>query len=242
MRSISALALAGALVASACSGGGADENDAALIEAGSNVVIDDSQLEDPEPVTTGTDTAEPTDDASGAEAEPAEPDETEPAEDEPIPIEEEEQPAGLVLVDSITIFNDCLDREGYEFIGVPDPENPDSPTNEPNYLEALGICATESDILQALDDFQNESENLTPTEIEQRNIIAEPFRQCLLGLGWDFPEYVPDANGLLVPDGTPGPPGGNLDIGDDVNECLQQAQAETQTELDALDAADEDGG
>ncbi len=239
MRSIPAIALAGALVAAGCSGGGAAENDSALVEAGTNVVIDDSQLDDPEPVAP----SEPADETEGAagDADPTETGEPE-ADDDAIPIEEDDQPAGLALVDSISVFNDCLDREGYEFIGVPDAENPDSPTNEPNYLNALGICATESDILQALDDFQNESEDLTPAEIEQRNILAEPFRQCLLGLGWDFPEYSPDANGLLVPDGTPGPPGGDLDIGDDVNQCLQQAQAETQTELDAVGADDEDGG
>ena len=123
-----------------------------------------------------------------------------------------------------------------KFIGIPDANNPKSPTNDPNYLSALGKCAAKSNILQALKDYGTFQDNLTPAEIKLQNKGYLVWRKCMIGRGWGIPEPKPDAKGRLFSFSTSGggggasaatqfkpPPGEDIVTSSDVQECASEA-------------------
>jgi len=128
-------------------------------------------------------------------------------------------------------FSSCLKSMGVTFIGAPNPKDPSSPANDPNYLKALETCAAQSHIVQALKDFQTSQNNLTPAQIKQENQSYLRWRTCMIGRGWTVPEPTPDSQGRLFslnanssgPQMTP-PPGENAISSPDITDCSTQAQ------------------
>jgi hypothetical protein len=128
------------------------------------------------------------------------------------------------LFDSFARFRSCLEQRGTEFIGVPDPADPDSPTNDPAYLESLGVCASQSDILASLEDVQSAADDLTPEQVEQRNEGVLLFRDCMEERGYTV-ELQTGANGALSPTGIESPDGGQFDLDSrDMETCASDAQ------------------
>jgi hypothetical protein len=128
-------------------------------------------------------------------------------------------------------FSSCLKGLGVTFIGAPDPKNPSSPANDPNYLKSLETCAAQSHILQALKDFQASQANLTPKQIEQQNQSYLRWRTCMIGRGWTIPQPTPDSKGRLFSINTSGggpqmtpPPGEDPTSSPDITDCATQAQ------------------
>lgn len=176
---------------------------------------------------------------SGETATPSPPDDTGPAvaaEEAPtdtIPTNADDRPAVFGLLDALDAFNTCLDGEGYAFIGLPGGGEPNDPRNDPAYGSALATCAARSNIVQALRDTQQENADLTPDEIESRNRAYLAWRECMIGRGWQVPEPVPDANGVLGGNlqggdggGLQPPPGESLLGSDDLRECAEGAADE----------------
>jgi hypothetical protein len=134
---------------------------------------------------------------------------------------------------AVSTFQSCLKELGVKFIGVPDQSNPNSPTNDPTYLDNLGTCAAKSNILQALKDQQAAQDNLTPDEIKTQNKGYLVWRDCMIGRGWGIPEPKPDSKGRLfsfgsgdgssVPAFTP-PAGQDLLSSPDLQECATESQ------------------
>lgn len=230
--------LAGALAAvlSACGDDGSDAGP--LIVPAGHV---DVQLPEGFSVSSGADPttpseAPPTSAGSGSGGEAA-PEPTPAPVDEPadtIPLNEDDEPAASRLLDAVGGFNACLEDEGVEFIGAPDPSNP--ATQDPAYLESLSTCAARTNIVQVLAEAQAEEENLSPEEIEQRNESYLVWRECMVGRGWGIPEPVPDEKGRLFSMGGGGqdgagfrpPPGESLLDSDDLAECADQAADEAE--------------
>lgn len=129
-------------------------------------------------------------------------------------------------------FQACLSTKGVTFIGAPNPSDPSSPANNPNYLKALETCAAQSKILQALKAEQTAQENLTPTQVKKENKIYLKWRTCMIGRGWQIPEPKPNTKGLLFSFGgtsTPQlkpPPGQSLLSSSDLQACAAKAEAE----------------
>lgn len=136
---------------------------------------------------------------------------------------------------ALNTFSSCLRGLNVKFIGVPDPKNPGSPTNDPNYLKALSTCAAKSNILQALKDYGTFQDNLTPKQIEVQNKGFLKWRDCMIGRGWGIPKPKPDSKGRLFSIGTAGsssvpnftpPPGQDIVTSADVQACAAQAAKE----------------
>lgn len=151
-----------------------------------------------------------------------------------IPTNEDDRPAVFGLLDALDAFNTCLDGEGYTFIGLPGEGEPTDPRNDPAYGQALATCAARSGIVQALRATETENADLTPDQIESRNRAYLAWRECMIGRGWQVPEPVPDANGLLGGNlqggdggGLQPPPGESLLASDDLRECAEGAADET---------------
>jgi len=153
-----------------------------------------------------------------------------------IPLDNKEDPSKSLFV-ALGKFRACLDKAGVKFIGAPDQSNPDSPTNDPNYIKALSTCAAQSNIVQALQAAQSANENLTPAEIEQRNKGYLKWRSCMIDRGWKIPKPVPDSEGRLFNFGGGGgsggsggqsqivaPPGKDLLSSKDLQDCATKAQ------------------
>ena len=127
-------------------------------------------------------------------------------------------------------FQNCLTARHVKFVGTPDPHNPSSPANDPNYLRALQVCAAQSNIVQALKNVQAAQADLTPAQISDQNKAYLKFRTCLIKLGWNVPEPKPDAQGRLFSFGganTPQlnpPPGQSIFSSPDIRACASQAQ------------------
>ena len=66
-----------------------------------------------------------------------------------VPLDKNSNPTDDLLA-SFGKFRDCLNDENVKFIGAPDASNPESPTNDPDYIKALSTCAARSNIVQAL--------------------------------------------------------------------------------------------
>ena len=140
------------------------------------------------------------------------------------------------LLNGLSIFNTCMDDEGFEFIGVPGQPGPDGETLdpdqiEPGYIEALQKCATQSNILDSLQTYSDAQANLTTEQIAQTNFGIPVFKECMERLGWEVEELAPDARGLLQfgQNGTGlTPPEGTEQLDpEDIFTCRSEAQTYT---------------
>jgi hypothetical protein len=140
------------------------------------------------------------------------------------------------LFSAVATFQSCLTGRGVTFAGAPDPKNPSSPTNNPNYLKSLGACAAQSNILQALKAEQSAQDNLTPTQVKNENKQYLLWRKCMVARGWGIPTPTPNSKGLLFSFGGTGggaqgqftpPPGENLFSSPDLQACAAKAQGES---------------
>ena len=149
-----------------------------------------------------------------------------------IPLASQDAPTKFFT--ALSTFSSCLKGEGVKFIGVPDANNPKSPTNDPTYLAALGKCAAKSNILQALKDYGTFQDNLTPSEIKVQNKAYLAWRDCMIERGWGIPKPKPDSKGRLFAFNAQGasrgqtpnfdpPPGEDIVTSSDVQECAVQA-------------------
>jgi hypothetical protein len=132
-------------------------------------------------------------------------------------------------------FRTCLDDQGIKFIGAPNAADPNSPTNDPTYVKGLTTCAARSNIVQAMQEQQSASDNLTPAQIKQQNKGYLKWRTCMVNRGWKIPTPAPDSKGRLFtfggsatqqPQITP-PPGKDLLSSKDLEECAAKAQKST---------------
>lgn len=136
------------------------------------------------------------------------------------------------LFSAIGEFQACLAAKGVTFIGAPDPNNPSSPANNPNYLKTLGTCASQSKILQALKAAQTAQDNLTPAKVKTENKEYLKWRTCMIGRGWQIPEPKPNTKGLLFSFGATSagdfkpPAGQNILSSNDLQACAQKAVSE----------------
>ena len=137
---------------------------------------------------------------------------------------------------AIQTFQSCLSARGVKFVGAPDPSNPASPANDPNYLKNLEVCAAQSNILQAMKNAQAAQADMTPAQIAAENKGYLKFRTCLIGRGWKVPLPTPDAQGRLFSFGGGGggggsgpqltpPPGQSILSSPDIRACASQAGA-----------------
>ena len=141
---------------------------------------------------------------------------------ETIPLAEEDINPGLKLMDTLEDFNECLDSEGYSFIGIPNEElGSEDPVNQPEYLEALGLCNSRTNIATVFQEFQTSRAELTPEQIRQENEDFIDMADCLRRKGWAIGELAPDENGLLGPGGEFSSPDGGID-GDDIRACISE--------------------
>ena len=135
-----------ALVVSACSGGG--ESDPRVLHAGPVDVklpagyrVEGEKIVVPRDVSTET---PPTASATPSSTLPGQSDATTPTTAKPsVPIKKGGGPVQDLIAASGR-FRDCLNGLDVKFIGAPDASNPDSPTNDPDYLKSLGTCAARS--------------------------------------------------------------------------------------------------
>lgn len=146
-----------------------------------------------------------------------------------IPLDQDQDPS-TALFDALAKFRGCLDGLGVKFIGGPDASNPDSPTNDPDYIKSLATCAARSNIVQALQAAQSANDNLTPEEIQDRNKSYLKWRKCMIGRGWKIAEPVPDEKGRLFAFGQgsqtqiEAPPGKDILSSSDTRECADKAR------------------
>ena len=229
-----ALATIVTVVAAACGGGDSDGGTSQGTIQGDTVVVDEEQLaaaraeleaeeegEEPEIASAAeTDVDALADDGESGEA----------GEEDGIEVAEADEDELDGLLNAVTLFNQCLDDEGYEFMGAPGQDGASPDDFEQGYLQALGACAAESNIVASLQAFGEAQANLTPEEIAENNFGLPTFKACMEGLGWTVGELVPDERGALGFGGGPGagltPPDGQtaLDL-DDVNTCRLETEA-----------------
>ena len=128
-------------------------------------------------------------------------------------------------MDTLDDFNSCLSSEGYSFIGLPNQEaGPEDPVNNPDYLRALVLCNSRTDIASTFQEFQQSRNELTPEEIKEQNEQTIALGQCLQSKGWDIGDLSPDENGLLNPSQFTSPDGSvNTD---DIRSCASEISLE----------------
>ena len=227
-----------AVLLSACGGGG-DDAEPRLLEAGQvdiklppgYKVVDNTVIA---PRATAA-PATPTTAAGAATGAPGSGATTPTTAKGAVPLDSDSNPTSDLLV-SFGKFRDCLQDEGVKFIGAPDPSNPESPTNDPAYLESLGTCAARSNIVQALQSAQAEQDTLTPAQIKERNKGYLKWRDCMINRGWKIPKPTPDSKGRLFAFGTSSgsqpqlepPPGKDLFTSKDIEQCATRAQRAVQ--------------
>ena len=95
------------------------------------------------------------------------------------------------LFSAVATFQSCLTARGVTFAGAPNPKDPSSPTNNPNYIKSLVACAAQSNIVQALKAATSAQDNLTPTQVKKENKEYLLWRKCMIGRGSGDPD--PDA-------------------------------------------------
>ena len=143
-----------------------------------------------------------------------------------IPIAEEEQDAGVKLMDTLDDFNSCLSSEGYEFIGLPNQEaGPEDPANNPDYLRALMLCNSRTNIASTFQEFQESRNEMTPDEIKEQNEQTIALGECLNRKGWNVGNLSPDENGLLNPSQFESPDG-SINT-DDIRSCASELSLES---------------
>ena len=133
---------------------------------------------------------------------------------------------------AIGSFQSCLTALGIKFLGAPNPGNPSSAANNPNYLKGLEVCAAQSNIVQALKNEQASQATLTQAQIATQNKAYLKWRTCMIKRGWTIPEPTPDSQGRLFSFGAGGgaprltpPPGASLLNSPDLRQCASQAGA-----------------
>ena len=142
-----------------------------------------------------------------------------------IPIAEEEENAGVKLMDTLDDFNSCLSSEGYEFIGLPNQEGgPEDPANNPDYLRALVLCNSRTNIASTFQEFQESRNEMTPEEIREQNEQTIALGECLNRKGWNVGNLSPDENGLLNPTQFESPDG-SINT-DDIRSCASELSLE----------------
>ncbi len=226
--------IATVLVAAACGGGDGDEGTSQGTIQGETIVVDQEQLEAARAEIDAEAQGEEPEIASAAETDvdaladdggDASDDEGEDA----IEVAEAEEDELDGLLNAVTVFTQCLEDEGYEFQGAPGQDGAAVDDFEQGYLQALGACAAESDIVASLQAFGEAQANLTPEEIEENNFGLPFFKECMEDLGWTVAELVPDERGALgFGEGGGGlePPAGADDLDfDDVNQCRVETEA-----------------
>jgi hypothetical protein len=137
------------------------------------------------------------------------------------------------LFSAIGVFQSCLQGLGVTFVGVPNPKNPNSPANNPQYIKDLVTCAAKSNILNALKAAQSAQNNLTLKQIQKENKQYLAWRKCMIARGWGIPKPTPNAKGLLFSFGGTGgstpnfkpPPGQSLFNSPDLQACANQVAA-----------------
>jgi len=141
---------------------------------------------------------------------------------ETIPLAEQDVPAGIKMMDSLGEFNGCLEEEGTTFIGRPDPSlGAEDPVNQPEYIQALTLCAARSGIVDAMQEFQMSRIGRSPDQIREANEQFIELAGCLRGKGWTVSDPVPDAEGSLGPGEDFQSPDGDLDL-DDIRGCISE--------------------
>jgi hypothetical protein len=140
------------------------------------------------------------------------------------------------LFSAIGVFQSCLQGLGVTFIGAPNPQDPNSPANNPSYIKNLVTCATKSDILQALKTEQTAQDNLTPAQVKTENKDYILWRKCMIARGWQIPVPTPNEKGLLFSFGAGGsggaggssgfqpPPGQSVLSSPDIEDCASLAE------------------
>ncbi len=231
-----------ALIVSACGGGGSESaEDGAVIRTAGDITVEQDDLADTDEssgddsgaagAAEGDGTTDDGGDSGGTDGDGSTSGSTtSTTTSSTLPQNEESGGEVGALLDALEIFNECLLDKDVEFIGIPGQAggdtDPDNPVNAPEYLTALGECAAVSNIINVMQEAQAANESLTdPVEIEDRNRGLVAWAECMEGRGWTV-ELTANANGLLSPQPTP-PEGESLMGSDDLRECADQAQAET---------------
>ena len=240
---VSALLTSLALVAAGCGGGGGETSRTVTLlaeDAPAQIVVSTTVASTTTAAPTTT-TAPTTTDVPSTSAEEATASETsvdtvpepEPTPEETttttvevvketIPLAEEEVPAGLKMMDALEEFNNCLADEGVQFIGPPNTDlGPDDPVNQPEYIQALTLCAAQSGIVDAMQEFQSSRVGRTPEQIREDNEQFIELADCLRGKGWTVSDPIPDADGSLGPGEDFAGPDGDLAI-DDIRDCISE--------------------
>lgn len=216
-----------ALVAAACGAG--TTTDEAETAAREFVVQGEESLSDSVVTAPTTSAAEGT--AGAAESEVEDPSAFVSTADT-VPQNEEEGSAITGLFEALAVFASCLDDEGYEFIGRPDPTlEADDPVNDAGYIDALTKCAAVSQIIQALETQQAESDNLDTEGIETRNRQLVYWTDCMVGRGWTIGTIATDERGLNSPTELDPPAGQSFIDSPDLGECATIAGAAYDDEL-----------
>jgi len=193
------IAMAVGLILAGCGGSDSDE---AADDGDNGIVISQEQLDaaqaerdetEPEPEALSSDEAGVD---TGGEDTNGEPEEDDPADNE-IAVAEAGEDELDGFFNAISVFNACIDDEGYEFIGAPGQDGATAEDFESDYLAVLGACATESEILSAFQSFGEAQANLSPAEIAQNNFGLPTFKECVEDLGWTVEDLVPDERGAL---------------------------------------------
>ena len=210
-----------ALAVSACGGGDSDDSGPRIISSDDDTVIelpDDDEVV--ELVDTG-DASAPEEGESAAEVSEPSSDEEAEAPDDTIPLAEDDG-GPLALLDAVAAFQACLSGEGFEFLGPPDPTDPNALSSQQPYVDALIKCNTETGVQQAFEESQAADADLSPEEIQERNESFVIVVDCLRGKGWDIEDPVPDGAGLLqpAPDGFASPDG--TINNDDIAACIAE--------------------
>jgi len=232
------------LIPLACGGGGSGDTDEGTVVVGGQggqQVVDSDVIADAQEQRASNEEGESQAETLSVEdVEVEELNETpaEETEEDDIEVSESEEDPLDNLLNAVSIFQSCLDDEGFEFIGAPGQPGPDGETVDPSefdqgYLQALQKCAVESNILESFTSFSEAQANLTPEDIAQLNFGIPVFKECMERLGWEVDDLVPDergqlgfgttGTGLTPPEGTEG-----LLNTDDINECRQEATTYTQ--------------
>ena len=172
------------------------------------------------------------DDSGADEVGPAESEEDADA----IPLAEDDTPPIVGLLEAFQVFSGCLGDEGFAFVGAPGQNGATPDDFEPAYMQALQLCAAESNIVQAIANSQAADAELTADEIEDRNGAFLVFVPCLELRGWTVDEIVPNERGLLQAGQNNGgltpPPGVEFFDSNDIAECIQEASETIDDESD----------
>lgn len=136
------------------------------------------------------------------------------------------------LFTAVGVFQSCLSSLGTSFQGVPSAADPNSPADNPSYIQNLKTSAARSNILQALQTAQSAQDNLTLAQVKKENQEYLKWRTCMIGLGWGIPTPTPNAKGLLFSfggssGGTSGfkpPAGQSLLSSNDLQSCANKVQ------------------